>query len=282
MSNKWKDNPCLWEEIYESNTTHRVAKLFSKFDKVSVEPKETPEVLKGLKPIVDEFWEKAKSQNPNLTSDPKYGLRGLEDVELIDRVLTIRPFVTDYALVRFKNSRSSNEGLTSEQVDFLDNHFLTLGVHGYLLGNCYSPALDEEFPVLYLAERVDKGPRAGLIETIPQGLVDPEKDGYAGDIFRKALARELKEETSLELEENIEENGLTHINIGSKYGDFTLVSRLKKRSGAVRLNPNEHKDDIAKSFYSFYSDSVLDYIRNLGRNSFNPVTIKLLEELPIW
>ena len=67
MSNKWKDNPKVWEEIYDSNTTYQVDELFSGFDKVSVEPQETPEVLKSLRPIVDEFWEQAKSKNQNLT-----------------------------------------------------------------------------------------------------------------------------------------------------------------------------------------------------------------------
>lgn len=270
----WKDNPPVWEEMYQSNHITTLEQLgFPNIKEVKIEEVKPPAILESLEKKVEEFWHHFTAQHP-ARNEPEYGLRGLEDVRADNSTLSVRVFPTNYAMVRFKNSRNwkFDDVLSAEQRDFLDNHFLTLGVaalihspYGYLMGR-----------------RAGPGARSGLLEQVPGGLVNPDKDGKYPDIITAALVRELREETNLDLytDVNYEREGekFTHINLGPKYGDFGFFCRLEIFPEAIKnlkFNPIEH------TVLEWNNRETILRLMMEKKYEFNPVTIALLERLEI-
>ena len=269
MSNKWKDSPELWKGIYDSNTTSRIGDLgFGTFERTIVEVRrEIPEELKGISSLVEGFWNEFSASRPagsKPTNDPKYGITGMNDVSIDGKNLILNVFECGYADIRFKNSRDKryDEKLTPKQREFLNN-LLVLGVVGYVQS-------DSRY---LFGVRSDAGPRGGLVETVPQGLVDLLKD-KSEDIFYSALARELKEETCLDMAEDISDKTITHLQVGPKFGDFAVISRLRLKSG--REEKVRESREHTKLYFGKLST---DDFKDDKKYAFNPVTVALFEKL---
>lgn len=259
-----KDNPSVWEELYQSNAISPLDEIgFSDVEEIKIELTDTPAILRSLEEQIHTFWEEFTNVQPKARNDLKYGLRGLEDVEKNNTILTVRVFPTNYATIRFKNSRGEkyNARLTAEQREFLEHHFVTPGAMGYI-------TIGEDY---LMGVRAGPGARVGLTENVPSGLLDPP------DNFTTGLARELHEETNLALEQDIAEQRLTHINHGPKYGDFTLIYKLQAYPTArekAHPNPEEHT-------WLFWENlnTIKDTLAGKKRYTLNPVAAALFEKL---
>ncbi len=270
MVARWKDTPQIWEDMYNSNITSSLDNFgFSGINSIRNEVVEQPLVMKGFAEQVQEFWKQFAASRPNVTNEPKYALQGIEDVFQNGNTLVLKTFLTDYATVRFKNTRDdqANSYLTSEQQEFLDNYFLTLGVVGYV----QDPA-----GRYLLGERSDIGAREGLLENVPKGLVDPVRPVNTKNVIAEALKKELREETALNSYDHIDEAAVTHLNLGPKYGDFTVIYQLKANHQAIeaiKANPREHK------YIGWHDAHKLKAMLTTQRYNFNPVTVALLEKI---
>ncbi len=260
--------PAQWEELYQSNNTITLDELgLGKFSETRVIITSKPEELQSIEEKIQQFWANFVRSHPQARDDPKLGVRGKEDVYVEDGILVVHAFPTSYAAVRFKNSRveEDNKDLNEEQRDFLDNHFLTIGAGAYVTaGGKY-----------LLGKRADGVARAGLIEYVPQGLADPHGEKSLENIFEVTINQELEEETRLR-PEDISERRATHLNIGPKYGDFTLIYQMTVSPEAVakvKANPSEHTDIFWKK------EDALRELMHGDRYSVTPVTVALLEKI---
>ncbi len=261
MIKRWKDHPRLWKELYDSYSTSSLEEAgFSGIREIKLEVIDPPAVLRSLEGFVQEFWSEFTAAQPKARNEPKYGFQQ-GYMEKIGAALIVRVFPTDYAAIRFKNSRDEkfDSQLTSEQQYFLQQ-LVTPGVQAYLArGDNY-----------LMGTRADGGARAGLTENVPAGLLNPP------DNFEAALTRELHEETGLHLELDIVKNELTHINYGPKYGDHGLIFRMNASLQArdkVRANPAEHSGLLWMD-----SRTIREKLQT-NPYFFNPVTAALFEKL---
>jgi len=260
--------PAQWEGLYHSNTTLTLAELgLGAFTKARVIVTEKPPLLQSLDREIESFWEKFVQAHPSARNEPKLGIRGPEDLYLDDENLIVKSFLTSYAAVRFKNTRAAedNQKLSDEKRDFLDNHFLTLGAGAYV-------TLSRDY---LLGKRAEGVARAGLVEYVPQGLADPRSEESLENIFEDTVKKELKEESGLEITDILQSKA-THVNIGPKYGDFTLIYRMiidQKARSKVRANPKEHTDIFWRS-----KERILEMMQQ-DQYALTPVTVALFDKI---
>lgn len=266
---RWKEHPELWEKVYRSITTSSLRELgYSSFNNVEITVGKPPSELEELTDTIKRFWQDFLPAHPGMKNLPLYGIRGTKDVSMSEKTLNLQVFPTSYAAIRFKNSLNleHNLTLTSSQRDFLDNHFLVLGIEAYVVDSASKEYL--------FGIRSDPGDRNGLYENIPRGLVDPLKDND-GNIFHNALERHLLLETGLSLSD-LDTYRATHLTIGPKYGDFTLVFKADVNLAAKEkcvANPRKHQQ-LAWSSYPLVEEG-----QPLPSHFYNPGTTALFEKL---
>lgn len=268
MATKWKDDPVTWEKMYHSNNTLKLEEFgYRNVTKSRIEVAEKPPVLQQLQGQITTFWDEFSSNRPAVRNNPKYSLRGTEDIAVDGDTLVVRVFESDYATVRFKNSRNDdlNRHLTAEQRDFLDNHYLTMGVGGYVRS--------EDSFLVGLRTDQDRGTRDGMLEYAPQGLVEPSNQ--KNDVLRNALGKELNEETGLGMGDFLCYTS-THLNIGQLFGDFTLIYGMDiKASSQGKERPSEEHARLEWKT----SSELHGLINGNDRYILSPVTVALLEKL---
>ncbi|HLC71144.1 MAG TPA: NUDIX domain-containing protein [Candidatus Nanoarchaeia archaeon] len=257
-----------WEELYESNNTIILDELgLGNFSQTKVIVTSKPEELQSVEEKIQQFWANFVQSHPLARDDLKLGVRGKEDIYVQEGILVVKAFPTSYAAVRFKNSRSKEDtkNLDEEQQDFLDNHFLTIGAGAYVTA-------DNQY---LLGKRATGVARSGLVEYVPQGLADPHGEENLENIFDITINRELEEETGLGLGD-ISERKSTHVNIGPKYGDFTLIYHIAVRLEAVvkvKANPYEHTNIFWKT------EDALQELMCRDRYAVTPVTTALFDKI---
>lgn len=256
-----KDNPTLWQELYASNDTRTFAGYgFADVEKITLHIDEPPQILHAIRGPIEEFWEEFTRDRAGFTNDTKYATQGF-DHEQSRHTLTLRVFPTDYATCRFKNSRSSmqDEHLTDEQRRFFAD-MLILGVGAYLS--------DGKNMLLGLCE---KNMKKGLLENIPQGLVEPHLDH--DDILFAAFARELSEETGLSVDA-LSDCCPTHLNVGKKFGDLTIIYHGEVLPGRkMTVHSREH------AAVWWMDETIMQAMMYEYPLLFNPVTVALFKAL---
>ncbi len=266
----WKSDPVKWEEMRQSNNTRTLQDFgLEEFRQVQIILSEKPPVLIGLENNIREFWKRFSRENSESSNTPLYALRGRESVKIIDGVLEINAYLSDYATLRFKNSRDEQAEKTLDDLtkDFFRYHFAVLGVAGYIHH-------EQEY---LTGTRLELGARAGLEENLPAGLVDPEKEGKRENVLLAALKRKLYEETRLFLEDDVQNYKVTHLNHGPKYGDFTLIYDLpisRNKMNLVSNNPAEHSRLAWRK-----KEELLEAMQGEGKFGFNPTAYALFEKI---
>ncbi|MDP3640420.1 MAG: NUDIX hydrolase [Nanoarchaeota archaeon] len=255
-----KDNPARWQELYESNDTRPFAGYgFGNIETIALSVHDPPPVFHDLRGCIEDFWGEFIVGKTGFTNDQKYGAQGF-DYAYTGSTLTMNVFLTDYATVRFRNSRDEayNSKLTDQQRQFFDN-FLTLGVGAYL-------RIGEEV----LLGRCAGDFKKDLLENVPQGHVEPQQD--YGSII-SAFARELSEETGLSLAA-LDDCHPTHLNVGKKFGDLTVIYQgnvIPPKKTAI------HSSEHAELWWM--KEETLRWMVKEQPMLFNPVTVALVEAL---
>src|SRR3989338_3205917 len=264
-----KNDPILWAEIYDSCVTYSPTYFgLSSIKDVQIIPAPVPKQVKSLSSIIEQFWDGMKKINQKLRNDAKYVLTGLSDIDVKNTTLIVKAYQADYATVLFKNSRTQpyNQQLSVEKQQFLDTQFFTVGVEGYVT--------TDNQQVLF-GTRADRGPRAGLHETIPRGLVDYQVDSK--NLLIDSLARELQEETNLDFYKDMSTSQPIHIMLGSKFGDCTIVNHMVCKTASIpkaKANPAEHTNLF---WLNAQTPKIYREIMD-NRIQYNPATIITLEE----
>ncbi len=240
-----------------------------KFSQVRLTLSEKPPALVESERTIREFWKRFSRENSESSNIPLYALRGRESAKIVDGVLEINAYLSDYATLRFKNSRDEQAEKTLDDLtkDFFKYHFAVLGVAGYIHH-------EQEY---LIGTRLELDARAGLEENLPAGLIDPEKDRKQENIFLAALKRKLYEETRLFLEDDVQSYTVTHLNHGPRYGDFTLIYDLpisRNKMNLVSNNPTEHSRLAWRK-----KEELLEAMRSEGKYNFNPSAYALFEKL---
>jgi hypothetical protein len=271
MVTRWKDNPALWEEMFKTNHTSSIGEMgYGGIKSVEIAVREDglPE-LRDLKGRIEAFWEGFSQEHPGSRNSPVYILKGTEDTIVKGDKLVLSVDMSDYATVRYKNSRvqKEDETLTQEQRDFLDNRFHTLGVAGYVFsGDTY-----------LLGVRADVGDREDLMENIPQGLVDPKLDGIPSNAVYNAFDRLLRKETGLDLGTDVKQKRITHINDGPKYGDFTIIwgAEVDPENSSKAKSPEGRHSGV----YWVGKRELAGMVYTDRKTGLNPGTVALFEKV---
>src|SRR3989344_597124 len=255
-----KDNPSRWQELYASNDTRSFSGYgFGNVETIALSIHDPPPVLRDFRSCVEDFWGEFIAGKTGFTNEQKYAAKGF-DYAYGGSTLTLNVFLTDYATVRFKNSRSAayEKKLTNPQRQFLDT-FLTLGVGAYL-------HMGEEV----LLGRCQGDVKKDLLENVPQGMVDPDTD-YTS--ISSAFARELSEETGLSLTA-LEHCRPTHINVGRTFGDFTIIYQGEVIPTWKKLVRSREHTELW-----WMKEDTLRWMVQEPPLIFNPVTVALVEAL---
>src|SRR3989338_1018555 len=257
-----KDNPSRWQELYASNDTRSFSGYgFGNVEKIALSVQDPPSILRDLRSCVEDFWGEFIAGKTGFTNEPKYRTQGF-DYDYDGKTLTVNVFMTDYATVRFKNSRGAayDEKLTHSQQQFL-NELLKVGVGAYLReGN------------KILLGRCRNGIKQDLLENVPQGMGDPDND-YTS--ISSAFARELSEETGLSLTA-LENCRPTHINVGRTFGDFTIIYQGEVLPTWKKLVRSQEHTELW-----WMKEDTLRWMVQEPPLIFNPVTVALVEALEI-
>src|SRR3989338_2996199 len=257
-----KDNPSRWQELYANNDTRSFSGYdFGNVETIALSVHDPPPVLRDFRSCVEDFWGEFIAGKTGFTNEPKYGTQGF-DYDYNGETLTLNVFMTDYATACFKNSRGAayDEKLTHGQRQFL-NELLKVGVGAYLReGN------------EILLGRCRNGIKQDLLENVPQGMVDPDKD--YGSII-SAFARELSEETGLSLAA-VNNCRPTHLNVGKKFGDCTIIYQGEVLPSWKKL---VHSPEHAELWWM--KEDTLRWMVQDPPLIFNPVTVALVEALEI-
>lgn len=229
MGKRLLNDSAYWDSFYAQYKFPSLKELgFTGFKRVEVEVVEPPVVLKDLQSLINDFWGEFVADNPGAKRNPKFGVTGVESVEVAERALKVRAFEMDYATIVFGSDRRGEKydsQLTAEQRHFLQTQLATLGIIGI--------TKDQNGRYL-IGTKAGTRVTGGLKEPLPMGMVDPNKTPTGFDPFMSGLLNELNEETGLYLR-HLDRIEPTHFSIGMGYEDFALIFDLKLRPGAEEL-----------------------------------------------
>ena len=260
MAVSFKDNSALWDDFYHGHCTQRLGELgFPAFSSTKIVLKERPSELQDLQGKIDTFWQNYNAANEGARNGKLYALSGWDDFEYGRGTLMVRAYETNFATLLVKTSK---EGLTSKEAEFLDKKVMFLGSGGYIQN-------DNKYLVGKVAKRNVK---QDLWESVPQGFVSYGFHHHE-DPFRKTLEKEGKEETALDVAFDFEIVRPYGINLGPRAGNCTIIYHLQLRSSSLeKIKCSSEHLDLRWATLG----EVLDPAQ---RYAWTPITRRLFEKI---
>ena len=273
MDLRWKNNPALWDALYQSNKVFAFSDLHAqKISSVVVNIIEAPKHLRELSGEIEDFWGRFAEQHSSAYNGKILAATGLDALTFHGEEVIIEAFISDYATSIFKSTALKNsQNLSEEQRYFFQSRFFAVGASGY------SHILDEYL----LGLRTDRGPAdrlAGMVQYLPQGFTSVNEDN--GNSMDATISRELKEETHLDIALDCATKEITHILLGELNGDFSIIYNLTLKPES-REKIYADAEEIERVFFSPLSEIKMQLSEQKTRRLFSPVTVSVFESISV-